>query len=84
MENKIIKIASELFATEVTNKTKIGDIKAWDSLGQINLFMAIENEFGLSFDPEDIIENDSIERIIFLLNNIESNFSSKIDLNFLN
>jgi len=42
-----------------------------DSLGQINLFMSIESELGLSFDPEVIIENDSIEQIIFLLNNIE-------------
>lgn len=71
MENKIINIASELFGTEVTNETKIGDIEAWDSLGQINLFMAIESELGLSFDPQVIIENDSIEQIIFLLNNIE-------------
>tara|TARA_B100000795_G_scaffold224778_1_gene180293 strand:+ start:370 stop:471 length:102 start_codon:yes stop_codon:yes gene_type:complete len=33
--------------------------------------MSIESELGLSFDPEVIIENDSIEQIIFLLNNIE-------------
>ena len=68
MENKIIKIASELFGTKVTKETKIGDIEVWDSLGHINLFMAIENELGLSFDPEVITENDSIEQIIFLLN----------------
>ena len=71
MQDKIIKIATDLFEAEVTLKSKMGDVTAWDSLGQINLFMAIENEFGLSFDPEDVIENDSIERIIFLLNNIE-------------
>ena len=69
MENKIIKIATNLFEAEVTRKTKIGDIQAWDSLGQINLFMAIENELGLSFDPEIVIENDSIEQIILLLGN---------------
>jgi len=69
MEYKIIKIASDLFETEVTRKTKMGDLELWDSLGQINLFMAIENELGLFFDPEIVIENDSIEKIIRLLGN---------------
>lgn len=67
MEEKIIKIASELFSENITKETKIGDVEAWDSLGQINLFMAIENELGLNFDPDDIIENDSIEKIIGLV-----------------
>jgi len=49
----------------------MGDVKAWDSLGQINLFMAIENELELSFDPEIVIENDSIEQIIQLLGSNE-------------
>ena len=42
----------------------MGDVKAKDSLGQINLFMAIENELELSFNSEIVIENDSIEQII--------------------
>jgi acyl carrier protein len=69
MEDKIIKIAADLFGVEVTRNSKIGDFQAWDSLGQINLFMAIENELGLFFDPDAIIENDSIEQIILLLEN---------------
>lgn len=68
MENEIIKIASELFETEINIESKIGDIKNWDSLGQINLFMAIESDLGLSFDPDDVIANDSIKKIIKLIN----------------
>jgi len=68
MEEKIIKIASDLFGEKVALDTKIGDIDAWDSLGQINLFIAIESELGLSFDPDDVIENNSIEKIIDLIN----------------
>ena len=45
----------------------MGDLKAWDSLGQINLFMPIENELEQFFDPE----NDSIEQIIQLLGSNE-------------
>ncbi|MEA2018812.1 MAG: acyl carrier protein [Campylobacterota bacterium] len=68
MEEKIIQIASELFGKEVTLETKIGDIEAWDSLGQINLFMAIESELNLSFEPEDVIESDSIIKVNNLIN----------------
>ena len=66
-----MKIASDLFGDEVTSETKIGDITSWDSLGQINLFMSIESELGITFEPDIIIENDSIKKIIFLLNSIE-------------
>ena len=68
MEDKIIKIACELFETEITIESKIGDVENWDSLGQLNLFMAIESDLGLSFDPNDVIENDSIIKIIDLIN----------------
>jgi acyl carrier protein len=73
MKKKIINIASDLFGQEVTDETKIGDVQKWDSLGQINLFMAIESELNLSFDPEDVIENNSIKKIITLIENNENN-----------
>ena len=69
MKNKIINIASELFEEEVNETTKIGDIEAWDSLGQLNLFMAIESELNISCTPDEIIESDSIEKISALINN---------------
>jgi len=72
MKKKIISIASELFGQNVTIETKIGDIEKWDSLGQINLFMAIESELNLSFDPEDVVESTSIEKIITLIKNHEN------------
>ena len=68
MKNKIIKIASELFETTITEDTKIGDVEQWDSLGQLNLFMAIESDLGLSFEPDDVIESDSIRKILSLIN----------------
>jgi acyl carrier protein len=68
MKNKIIKIASELFEAEITEDSKMGDVEHWDSLGQLNLFMAIESDLGLSFESDDVIENDSIIKIIELVN----------------
>lgn len=70
MEKKILNIVRELFNNNsLTNKSKMGDIDEWDSLGHINIFMAIEHELGISCDPEEVIENDSIKKIVTLLTN---------------
>jgi acyl carrier protein len=68
MKDKVISIASELFNAEITVDSKIGDVENWDSLGQLNLFMAIEAETGKNFEPDEVIENDSIAKIIALPN----------------
>jgi len=67
MKEKIIKIASEVFGCEISKDSKIGDPENWDSLGQLNLFMAIENELNQKFNPDDIIKSDSIEKIVTLV-----------------
>lgn len=69
MEKIIISIASNLFGQEMSVESEIGDVEKWDSLGQINLFMAIESKLDLRFDIEDVIENNSIKKIILLLEN---------------
>lgn len=36
-----------------------GDVPQWDSLGHLNLLMAVEREFGISFDVADAIDIES-------------------------
>jgi acyl carrier protein len=67
MENKIIKIAQDIFDCEITKDSKIGNPNVWDSLGQLTLFMAIESELGIRCTPDEVIENNSIESITKLL-----------------
>lgn len=40
--------------TSITRDSKAGDIENWDSLGQMNLMLALEEEFGVSFTPDQI------------------------------
>lgn len=35
----------------------------WDSLSHLNLVVELEDEFGVSFEPEDIAEMKSLEAI---------------------
>lgn len=67
MEEKVIKIASEVFDCKITSSSKIGVPEVWDSLGQLNLFMAIESQLDIKCTPEEIIENNSIKDIVKLL-----------------
>ena len=64
MENKIIKIASEIFDCNITINSEMGNPEIWDSLGQLNLFMAIENDLNLNFSPEEVFKNNSIKKIL--------------------
>lgn len=40
------------FAMDPT--TKMGDIDSWDSFAHITLMLAIESEFGIEFDSDEI------------------------------
>jgi acyl carrier protein len=71
MENKIIKLVASMFKFEANINSKIGD-GMWDSLGQLNLFMALEDEFDIKFEPDEIIKTTSVKDIVKLL---ESKYS---------
>jgi acyl carrier protein len=68
VEEKIIHIAQEVFNCQITTGSKMGNPEVWDSLGQLNLFMALEMQLGIKCSPDEVIQNDSIEKIVKLLN----------------
>jgi len=43
-------------------------IPAWDSVGQAELILAIEQEFGVTLSPEDMLQMDSYAAIFRFLN----------------
>jgi acyl carrier protein len=47
-----LKIRPEVY----TEDLGAGDIPEWDSLGHMNLLMAVEKHFGIAFDVGDSIE----------------------------
>ena len=46
---------------------KIGDIEEWDSQGNLNLLLAIEEEFNIRFPMEEMSELKSIKQIILAI-----------------
>ena len=67
MTDKIIQIISEVLKTEVNANTSQATCEKWDSLQHLNIIIALEEAFDISFEPEEIIEMSdvaTIERLI--------------------
>jgi acyl carrier protein len=44
-----------------------GELKKWDSIGHLSMITAMEKEFGVEFDVDDIMEMQSVEAILITL-----------------
>jgi len=65
-EKKILDMASRIFQNDVNHKSKINDFERWDSLGQLTLFMELENELKVKFTHEEIIGTNIMSDIVNL------------------
>ncbi len=67
---KLQGIMGDLFPenrAEITATSQQLDIEGWDSLGHLNLFMTIEQEFKISSTMDEITNATSVGEIIDLL-----------------
>lgn len=70
MEEKVLEILKNVFELETVDCTcSQATCEKWDSMGQLNLVVELEMEFGVSFEPEEIAEMKSYDDIIRVLNN---------------
>ncbi|MBL7074389.1 acyl carrier protein [candidate division KSB1 bacterium] len=70
MEQKLKRIMSTLFDVkedEIRDESSIENIDEWDSLKHINLILAIEEEFGISTDEDQMAEMISFAKIMHVL-----------------
>ena len=59
MEEKIKKIMSDIFfinISDITENSSQDTIENWDSIGNLNLVTALEEEFEINFTDDQIIE----------------------------
>jgi acyl carrier protein len=52
----------DLAPAEVEN-ARVDNTPGWDSLTHLSLLMAIEEEYGVSFSPDELDQLDSVARI---------------------
>lgn len=68
---KIIGIVAETCGvdkSEVTAESTVGDFPAWDSIGHMTILSACEEEFGISFEPEEMMEMEDVNDIVKAVN----------------
>ena len=70
MENKLKKLLSVLLGIDeekINNDVSSETIEGWDSLRQMNIIVAIEEEFNIQFDEEESILADNYQALLSLI-----------------
>ncbi len=70
MENKLKKLLSVLLGIDeekINNDVSSETIEGWDSLRQMNIIVAIEEEFDIQFDEEESILADNYQALLSLI-----------------
>ena len=70
IKERVIAIMAKVFEVDpnqVTMESSIGDFPTWDSLGNLRMLQEIQDEFGIEFEPEEIIELEDVADIIKMI-----------------
>ena len=70
MEERVKKIMSQVFGieiSEINERSSKDNIENWDSMNQMNLVTALEEEFQIIFKDEQILEMLNFKLICALL-----------------
>ena len=65
-ENQVKQILSRalrLEISELTDEIKMSERPEWDSLSHMEVIVALEEEFNVSFSLDEIVEMNSVARI---------------------
>ena len=61
--SRVLRVPQE----SVTGDLRMGDIPQWDSLNHMAVIQAVEREFNLVFDLDDVVDLDSVADLIDLV-----------------
>jgi len=67
LTDRVRQIAADIFSVPVDGLTAESSpeaIASWDSLNHLNLVLALEQEWGIQFSPEEMEELLSIAKIV--------------------
>lgn len=67
IKSKVIEIiakALEVDPEKITLESAIGDFPLWDSLGQLNILQAVQDEFEIELEPEEMMDIEDVNDII--------------------
>lgn len=71
MIEKVKSIMANVFRTDIENITtdlKQEEVNFWDSLRHLNLVVELEEKFSVSFEPDEIAEMITFQKVIYYIN----------------
>lgn len=71
MNDEVKTIMASVFRINIENITEDlnqKDVTFWDSLRHLNLVVELEEKFGISFEPEEIAEMITFQKVIYFIN----------------
>ena len=68
MEEKIKKIMNKIFKEEITDDFSKFTTDKWDSFAHLDLIVKIEQEFNISFTPDEIGNITSYKDLVKIIN----------------
>lgn len=73
---KLAKVFAETFGISEaeTKGLQYQGIEAWDSVGHMSLIAALEDEFEIQLDTDDIIDMSSFEKAVDILKKYDVQF----------
>ena len=73
--SKIFKTALDISDEKLNENLKYNEIDEWDSIGHMALVAALEDEYKISFETDDIIDFSSFKKGIEILKKYKIEFS---------
>jgi acyl carrier protein len=70
LETRVYRVISDLFnvpAESLTPASSAETIELWDSIGHLNLVLALEEEFGIRFSPDQADNMINVDSILHTL-----------------
>jgi acyl carrier protein len=68
IEDKVLEVLKETFELDSVDKTISSQTcPAWDSMGRLNLIADLEEAIGVSIEPEEFGEMNSVDEIVRVL-----------------
>lgn len=67
MKNDIKKIMAKVFMTgekNIADDIRQGDFEKWDSLQHLNLIVALEGHYNITFEPAEIMDMTDLKKIV--------------------
>ena len=76
MKEKIIDIVStslKIKKSDISAKTSMNTVEEWDSLKQMQIILAVEEEFGIKLSEDDLFNLNSVGKLINAINKTQDN-----------